>query len=520
MALGAALVLASGCTSGDDADPPEQETRIAYESGVSTPKDRDEDAVHASLARLDPCALIDPAGASVKGFSKGSEVSVDGPHVCEVDSPRSGEVRVVLGVELGAEDRYTRDLQTIGGAKAYVDNSDSTFCRVALPVSFTHVIEFVGSGSAVGSDACTSTTGIAEVAATRLEQAESFEQPEGPSRASACAILGEAVDLKKNREFRSGDDFLAGMDKCGVWEAPDAEADGAGLQFEPVAPEQYLEIEYRTPPNDEFPRSFGTVRGRKLNGYDSGGCVLAWNEWDGPKEAGEKLVARFQVSASKCPAAKRLVSAVTKVVDDGPPEPDGTQEPILYGPDEEDVGAPGGCVDLAEYETADCKAYADSEVEDIDLPSDGEDLVRAGAEDPQVGCAIALDAVREHFGDEMAPITAVNGTDLTGQPAYMCGFTEPTHSRQVWIDLVPEPMPDEPGSQIDGHDAHDVTTASEGTRDLWITIGDDAETDGHVYAKAIVTPDRSAGLDSDAPVDEAPLDDLDDAMTDVMAKHF
>ncbi|UYM07698.1 hypothetical protein [Solicola gregarius] len=511
LAACAALILVAACSGGDADESYDPDPTVAYQSGVETPKDRDEDAVDAALGRIDPCALIDPAGAGVKGFPKSSELDPDGPHVCEVESPDYDEVRAVLGIELAAEDRFTRDLLNLGGAKAYLESSptNTTFCRVALPVSFTHAIEFTGSSGGVGADACGPAKRFAALAAERLDQPDTLEQVAGPDRAGACDILRRAVDLKNKREFRSGQDFLFGMDKCGVWEAPD-QTDTTDLQFEPVAPESYLEIGYSTPPNDEFTKDYGTVRGRALNGYSSGGCVLAWNEWDAPTNVEGNLVARFKASAPSCKAAKRLVAQVTKVVDDTPSSTADPQRPVLYAPDESDIAAPGGCVDLAEFATADCEAFVDAEV-----PEAASDVVGAADREPGVSCSLAGDAVREQFGDSMSPITATHGTDAAGGPAYMCGFTEPTHGRQVWIDVSSDEMPYEPGSEIDGHDAHDLETASEGTRQLWIAIDG-----GYVYGEVRVTPDRSTGMYSDSPVNDKPLDKLDEAMTDIMAEQF
>lgn len=514
LAASVTLVLVGACSAdaGSDADNErEQAPTVEYESGVTTPHDRDPEAVDAALARLDPCALIDPAGADVKGYPKSSEVEVRSPHSCEVTNPDQDEVTLTSGVEFETAERFSKELTSLGGAKAYVlaSPTNSTFCQVALPVSFTHSIEVRATNYGVGSDACADAKGFAALAAERLGHPERLELPSGPARWSACDILRPAVNPKRNAELRFGWDFTTGMDQCGVW-AKSGGSLGSGLELEPTAPTSDLSIWYESSEFD-YDDYYGTVAGRRLDGYDSGQCTLDWDEREAPAAVAGGLVLRFEVSASSCKKAKRLVAEIAKVLDGKrvttAADP---QRPVLYAPDESDVGAPGGCVDLAEYATADCKVFVDA-----DVPDDSEELVRAASDEPGVSCAIAEEAVQAHFGEEMSPITAAHGVDVTSQPARMCGFTEPSHSRQVWIDVSPDPLPYEPTSEIDGHDAYDDMVSSEGTRQLWVDV--DA---GYLYGEVRVTPDRSTGMYSDSPVNEKPLDKLDEAMTEIVAERF
>ncbi|MGH3358832.1 MAG: hypothetical protein ACRDO7_08510 [Nocardioidaceae bacterium] len=518
-----ALSVIAACSNASEetaADPFEPLPTVEYASG-KVPLDRDADAVTAALTRIDPCALVDPKGAGVRTYAESRRPEADGPHVCEISNANYDDVRVTLGVELpatggslGGHDRFTRDLVTLGGAKAYVAEQDSTFCRVALPVSFTHAIEFVGSDMGVGADACAAATGFAAVAARRLERPGRVEQPRGPDRWSMCDLLGDAVGtLPKGTELRMGSDFLRGIDGCGVWQTH-GEKLGMGGELLPVAAKVSLEIEY-TSPEPEFDRFHGTVNGRRLDGYTSGGCVLAWNEWDAPGASAGPQVARLKVNAPTCGRGKKLVAQVTKVLDDRPPPSESApQRPVLYDPDEPDVAAPAGCADLAEFATADCAAYAET-----DVPDGGVEVIRGAEADPNVNCALALDAVRAHFGERMRPVTAVHGAAADGSPAYACGFVEPSHATQVWIRASSEPMGQEPGSEIGGHPARDLTTAGEGMRQLWVAL-DGAQDRGHLYAEVLVRPDRSTGMFSDSPVDELPLRKLDELMTDLVDEHF
>lgn len=515
LALGACAIVVAGVIgcSADDADQDssiEPRERVEY-AATEIPEDRAPDAVESALGRLDACALIDPQGAGVKGFPASAELEARSPHSCDVTNDDYKDVSVTLGVELSTKDRFTNELTSVGGAKAYVlGSSKDTFCRVALPVSFTHTIEFRGSDSGGDAHACAAVKSFAAVAAERLDDPESMELGQDRARQTACDILRASVELKPGTEIRYGSDFIAGMDRCEIWESPKT-----GEILLPVAPISYLSIEYGGPVADYYDKSFGTVAGRRVHGDDSTGCVLAWEEWKPPAPVSDGDVTRFRVSAPSCKKSERMVADIAEVLDqERAQHRSAPQRPVLYEPGDYDSPAVGACADVASFEESDCEPYADA-----DAPTTGEQTVESAAADPNVNCAISKDAVQEYFGADMSPVTAVFGADATGKPRHACGFVEESHALQVWIVASEDPMNETPGSEIEGHPVHDVTTASEGTREMWIAL-DDPEQPGHLYAEARVFASRDHGMYSDAPVNDKPLEKLDEAMTEVVSAHF
>ena len=519
LAVCAILIAGTVACTGDQDTPAEESQvppdRLEYAS-TDIPEDRASDAVASALGRLDACALIDPKGANVQGYPASSEVEARSPHSCQVTNPESDDVTITLGVEFPTDERFSSQLTSLGGSKAYVvaNPTTTTFCEVEIPVSFTHAIEVRSSDLGVDTNACADAKGFAATVASRLDEPDDHELSKGPARWTACDILGSATDLNGKTEFRSGADSVFGLDKCGVWEKSGGSS-GGGLDLQPVAPNSYLSVEYDTPANDEFPRDLGTTSGRKLNGYDDGACVLQWNEWDVPKAIAKGQVARFQVSTPSCKQSKQFVADIARVVDSEEAHTSADpQRPVLYDPSEPDAPAAGACIDVESFDEADCKPYVDA-----DAPADGEDTISAAQADPNVNCAIATDAIEEHFGSQMSPVTAVNGITSDGKPRYMCGFVEQSHALQVWIVASQDPMGQVPGSEFGGHEAHDVTTASEGLREMWVAL-DDPEESGHLYAEVRVLPSRESGQYSDSPVDDKPLELLDEAMTDIVEAHF
>lgn len=514
------LLAAAACSSSSDhtndnhEDPFEPLPKVEYSSG-SVPQDRDQDAVTAALARIDPCALVDPAGVGLRGYPGTLRPEANGPHVCETINADEDRVRVAVGVELPPEERFNRQLITLGGAKAYVAKQSSIHCQVALPVSFSHAIEFTGSSMGVDADACAAAKGFAAAAAKRLAHPEDVELGRARDRWPMCDLLGQALgDRPNGTELRFGTDSLDGMDTCGLWQRSGGDF-GTGTELEPVAADVSLQVEYGDP--EPEPDEFGTVNGRALSVYryaSATGCMVGWKERPTLSGGGERRAAWFHVAAPSCSRARKTAAGVTGLLDSGRPVAAQPQRPVLYASAEPDVAAAGGCVDLRDQAPSDCAPYVPAEV-----PDDPVETIRAAEADPNVNCALALDAVREQFGERMRPVTAVHGTDADGAPGYACGFLEASHSRQVWIRASSDPMGQDAGSHIDGRPAHDVTTRSDGIRQLWVALDGTSEP-GHLYAEVLVTPDRRLIAQGYPPVDKKPLQRLDELMADVMAEHF
>lgn len=514
VAVGAvALAGLVGCSDDDAAPGPSLELRDRIAYAVSdTPQDRASGAVESALGRLDACALIDPAGAGVAGFAESAELEARSPHSCTVRNNAYDNVSVTLGVELSPDDRFANKLTSLGGARAYVlASTTKTLCRVALPVSFTHAIGFFASTSGTDRQACAPAKDFAATAAERLATPESVEFDRNRARQTACAILRRAVDLDRGTEIRYGTDFDAGMDRCGVWESG---PQGDESEIEPAAPTSYLSIEYGESAADYYDDSFGTISGRRIHGEDSAECTLAWDEWK-PASAADAAVARFQVSAPSCTKSKRLVTDIVEVIDRGEAESSREpQRPVLYEPGEADSAAVGACADVKESEEIDCTPYAEA-----DAPSTGEQTIKAAEADPNVNCAIAIDAVHEHFGSDMSPVTARYSGETHGDAKYACGFVEESHALQVWFVASPDPMNQTPDSEMDGHPVHDLTTASQGMRQMWIAL-DEPDESGHLYAELRVLPSPDHGMYADAPVNEKPLEELDETTSEIVSEHF
>lgn len=504
--LGSSVACSGDDSSADDSQPASLE-RIEY-ANVDVPEDRAADAVGSALGSIDPCALIDPSGTGVKHLSTGSDVEALSPHACEVSN---GVVRVSarIGAAFSTEDRYNAGLESIGGAKAYVvvPTGDPMLCQVALPVDFTHSIMFVGSYSfADNRDACDNAKAFARAAAKRLEQPDSVAHAKGPANQTACDILRPAVDLNDETELRSGSDFEQGIDQCGVWE----NVDEGGLQ--PAAPNVELSIEYSDPAFLDYYKKAGTVHGRQLRAHD---CTLAWNERKVPGSIATDQVVRFEIDAQSCNKAKRLTADITKIIDQGRvAKPADPQRPVLYAPGEPDAPAAGACIDVMDSAESKCHPY-----EKTDAPTDGKETIEAANADPNVNCAIAAEAVEEHFGSNLRPVTAQRGIGQLDTPARMCGFVEESHAAQVWVGVSEGSMSESAGSEIGGQPAHDETTASAGERTISVALGEEDEP-GYLYGEVLVRPAREDGDFDDSPVDEAPLQKLDEAMTDIVDDHF
>ena len=504
-AMALLLVGTMACAGQDSSSDGQDEAieRIEYVS-ADIPEDRADDAVNAALGRIDPCSLIDPGGVGVP-YLAGGDVEARSPHTCHV-SNGVVQVSVRIGAEFSAEDRYNAIPETLGGAKAYVvSTSDLGMCQVALPVDFAHSIMFVGSySSSQNRDSCDNAKAFARTAAKRLEQPDEIAYDDEATTRTACDILRPAVDIADNQELRSGWNFEYGIDECGLW----AKSGEGGLQA--VEPEVGLSVEFRDSIPDYY-KPAGTVRGRELRAFE---CTMSWIEPGVHKPKGSAN-AVFSVSAPSCKNAKNAVGDIADVIDDDriakPAEP---QTPVLYAPDEPDVAAAGACVDVLDAASLECQPY-----EETDAPTDGDETIAAASADPNVACAIAADAVEKHFDEDLHPVTAARGVGPLESAGRMCGFVEESHALQLWIGASRESIFEPPTSKIGGYPAHDETTSSLGERTMWVALDDDGES-GYLYAEVVVKQSREDGNLDGSAVDTAPLQKLDEVMTDVVADHF
>lgn len=480
----------------------------------NAPEDRDQEAVHAALGGIDPCALIDPTGAGIKNFSGSSDVEAMTPHSCDVRDD-AGSVSVALGVAFSTEDRFNAGLDPVAGAKAYVvPSGDLMSCQVALPVSFTHAIVFDADPDIDVRDPCDDAKAFARAAAKRLQQPRSVSYPDAAITASACDLLGSAVDLSEGEELRGGWERNAGMDECGVGEsASDGEAPQSDEVLDSIPTGTRLSISYSGPSLPHDYTMVGKVRGRRLAVRTLNGCTTAWNEPTMRKSA-DGRVAQLELVGSSCEETKRLVRDITKAIDQHQPSRSGpAQRPVLYQAGEPDAPASGACIDLVDFAESECRPYVET-----DAPSDGEETIEAAGEDPNVNCAIATDAIEEHYGASLRPVTAIGRLGIHEGDVRRCGFVDESHAIEVWIGVSNEPMQVPGESEVDGHPARDETSTTSSdlvTRDLAVALdGEDAP--GLLYGKVVLRPERGREYIGD----DGQLDDLDEVMTDIADAHF
>lgn len=510
--LVAGAVLFGGAVAcSDDSTDAESGSERPDSLNVDVPEDRADEAVDAALGRIDPCALIDPAGVGIKRSFAAAHVTELSPHSCGFDDD-AGSVGVVIGAEFSNERRFDASLESLGGAKAYVVPSEGlSSCTVALPVSFSQAIVLRATPFAATRDACDDAKAFARTAAKRLKRPASVAYPNGPTTLTACELMRQTVDLSDGEEVRHGDeDRTFGVDVCGVMESP---GDGEGSESGSAVSGPQLSIKYTGPSfSDEYRRA-GKVRGRRLAVMTLSGCTVAWNEPAISKSA-DGRVAQLELVGSSCEETKRFVRDITKVIDQDQPSKSATaQRPVLYQAGKPDAPAPGACIDLVDFAESECRPYVET-----DAPSDGEETIEAAGEDPNVNCAIATDAIEEHYGASLRPVTAIGRLGMHEADVRRCGFVDESHAIEVWIGVSDEPMRVPGESEIGGHPARDATPTISSdylTRDLAVAL-DDEDAPGLLYGKVVLRPGRGREYIGD----DGQLDDLDEVMTDIADAHF
>jgi hypothetical protein len=514
----AVLAVLTACSGGDASEPDWSPLPAVDHPPAAAPQLRDQQQVWASLARLDPCALLDPAAARVKGFPRDLEPEARSPHSCEIERPADYyDVTAYVGVELTAEARFTRARVDLAGTVGYLASQPlGTLCRLALPVSDLHAIEFTGDSAQPG---CREVRSFAAAAARRLsDDSPALLHAPGPDRRVACDLLSDAVGpLPPTRALRSGASFTESLDDCGVWRTTGPRLGLTGQQLQAVAPETRLRIEYSSPIRefyaDGYRGSYRRLRGTEVHVEDSTECDVAWNAWpaDVPAaDAGD--VAHARVTAATCRQAERIAGRVMAALERPAPR-HRPIAPLTYRTDEPDTGAPGACADLADQAARECASYVD-----VEVPDDPVDLIRSAEADANVDCAAAADAVHETFGDDLQPVTAtgvgpvVLDEDSQPLPLRDCVFVEPTHRLVVAVRFSSEPVGGESDEEVAGHpavwSAEAAGSAPAHRREVRValTAGDDR---GHLWLSVAVHPHRRTGMYSDSAVDRTPLEHVE-----------
>jgi hypothetical protein len=394
--LGIAVLLLAGvgCTSHKHAATPAPTP--AHHRTAAVPHDRDPRAVTAALARLDPCSLIDPRTAHSSLFPATTHPIANGPHTCALE--HSSADLLVVGLGARSADRFDARPLLFAGSKAYQSPNN---CRLDLPVSFTKAIVLnaawgVTDRSARQCDETLRNFGL--VAARALRHPAVTRRP--LSDWTACAVLRDILGPSAGR--LNDDD---GIDRC--------HTPGSDLA------QTTVRLAYGLEPRDHDTTH---VAGRTVHVWSD--CSLVWTQ--GPSGVAEQPFQLIEIHAPKCDRAKQLAAKTMQLLSGPAPKPSVTpQEPLTYRSNEPDVAAAGACVDFRDDLGLTCEPY-----HPVPVPDGTNAVLRAGQADPNVSCAVAVDAVRKYFGTALRPVVMSPDAASAG-----CAFVESDHAVvvKVWL---------------------------------------------------------------------------------------
>ncbi|MGW1991378.1 hypothetical protein [Embleya sp. NPDC001921] len=384
---------------------------------VPPPADRPIDSVRTALRRLDACALVDKSVAAASGMVDKLWVLPDTPHSCVVtNKPLIGnQITVRLGYPLNRHQRYRNEPITVGAAKAYLDRSElPSRCRIDLPVSqglsvqFQYELAHDTTGDPCGKAKAFAEAGARLLAGGEVPAVDTGRRPLGDW--DACTLLRQAMGTDAER-FTITESGVYALDSC-TSTPKEAGVPRRGID---------LEIRYTTDPMagpGVVTRAVNSKQAR-VGTYPSS-CKLDWSQ--GASGLGGTLNGFTVVTlkADTCDTAAGLAAKIEALLGSGPapggPEP---LKRLLYAPEEPDSPAAGACVDFPTDESIPCKPYDSLKVpETIQAVLDGSD-------DPRMGCALAMDAVKEVLGESFRPV-------VWGKS---CFFVEPTHTSLLRIDV-------------------------------------------------------------------------------------
>ncbi|WP_328995405.1 hypothetical protein OG394_12450 [Kribbella sp. NBC_01245] len=399
--LGVLLVCAlSGCTGGKEDKPdggPLPDLPAVVHPKAEVPKDRDPAAVAAALTRLDACALM--------GSAKAVPMT---PHRCRLETGVGESMTLTLGTPLTWQERYGSDLQTVKGARVYFQGPDLDRCKADIPVSFTHTIEVGLTTLRDPTPAtCKRVRTMTEAVITRLANPEANLARMPAARWNACTALARSLGLTAPT---SKHDFANGLDGC---------TDPDGLQ---------VELSFG---RDFKPSSDATVRqlgGKRVRQYTYSGCDLEWSQ--GPSGVATAPKRVVTVRAKTCAQADKSALVLMKVLDGPPPAQAKPQHPLIYKSGEPDRAAAGACADVGTLEP--CEPY-----HQVEAPTGAQEVLRRVKADPNVNCAIAVDAVRKHLGPGFRPATLNSSAKYLAHRS--CEFVEQSHGQSFAVSVVDAP---------------------------------------------------------------------------------
>lgn len=482
---------------------------------IPVPQDRDNGAVVAALRGLDACALIDPTIAERVGIGSRPAVYAEAPHACTISSaPSSGNdtVTVRLGEDLHHYMKWASAPITLAGAKAYLfdDSLQGDNCVVSIPVSFNRAIGIHANGRTGGSadiDLCAAATAFAEAAATKLANPDLLQADRTVlplSQWDGCSLLATALGDRAGQYTLTLDDGVPSLDGCDASRGDDRELS--------------LKISYTWDPAQYVGPNGKQLGGRTVDVSEPNefGCRARWS--NGPATAIKVFSDQvIEVQAPDCPQAEQLAVAVMSIPSTAAPTAE-IQQLLLYRPDEPDTAATGPCIDDVDGDKPGrCTPYRE-----VSIPRGGRELILAGATDPNVECAVALEPVRAYLGTQMAPTT--DGSS--------CYFLESTHAIRVEVDFSGLYVPDHYGTEADlfqnrkkidvaGYPAiyfeselRDIRTEYH----IFASPRYDTSTPG--YVRTTLSLELPRGAPSGTRIDTTRVPLLEKIMADIMSTHF
>ncbi|HEY0496925.1 MAG TPA: DUF3558 family protein [Kutzneria sp.] len=520
---GAAAALAvltlAGCANAIEG---QAEPILGAQSKVKGPPDRDGDAVLNALRVLDACALLDGPGMAAAGLPGNAHPIARGPHSCSfsVDRILGDTVDVLVGEKTLFGNKYHELPVTIAGAKAYVDDralSGHQDCSVDIPVSFVMSVAVRSEpGYESKTNACEQAKAAAAGVIAKLGNPDAVTVPASRPLANwdGCSLLTAALpDLDPKKVALDLYSAQSPYDSCSA-----RQDDGNGKSTELGD----LEVKYDSDPLSGANRTPKQVGDKTANVSDmSTSCYVEWGL--GPSGSADKLydTVVVEVKLKGCDNATALAVKVQKALAGPTPGNAKPQRPLPYKPDEPDTDAVGACIDFSQ-DDGNCAPY-----QPFTLPASFAAWFPSTDSQPAIGCALAVDAVKEVFGDTFKPV-------VWGQH---CFFVEPTHSTTITIDVATTYAPAKYGAREDlysnvqtvsvsGKQAKSFTntihTAKPGhpaydEYDVYVSPHNDINQPGMIAGLAKADPPR--GSNEDAVADVSKLHDLDKVMAKVIAEH-
>lgn len=517
--VAAAVVVPIVLTSGDEEqattastqDKTGEASSLPKETWTPRPKDRDPAAVTAAMRQLDPCQLLDLEVARQRQVPNAVTIPT-GPHACVLVPrpdfwPLHFGLHLVVGTFSDQFRRYSETPIVLAGAKAYEysrQSETSSRCQVVIPVSFVRAIEL--SYQQDGNiELCPAVRQYAEATVTKLHDPDTvaFRDTTRPFTAwDACSLLERLVgETSVDYTYEPNDNPKPGeqedpLSGCVAKDEPDDEG-GA-----------HIKVRY----GQQFVQSRETrqIGGKAVAiGSNGGLCAATWDHGPSGSPNPEYATTIVSLSGTDCDAAAMAERAITLAgqrPDDVEPH-----RPLLFGPDDNDTGSVGACVDFgATGGQEDCEPY-----QEVPVPSTPDDILAAANANRHVQCAVFSDAVQATFGEQFAPITW----------GAHCYFVDPDHTVEIRVNVDPDNPPSSYGVdpslwtepeeiEIAGKQAVTFWDTDRNTFEIYLSPHDDIGQPGNLHIAVQMIGGRGKEIDvsPELPEDRAGL------ATEVMSK--